>query len=320
MNINHQTKNNDSCNAYIHFQREQWAQLRNNVELTLSESDLKQLQGINESISIEEVEKIYLPLSRLINLYVQSRKCRHSVRSEFLNSEQENVPYIIGIAGSVAVGKSTTARILQALLSRWGDHPRVALVTTDGFLRSNQELVSKNLMHKKGFPESFDIKALVKFVSDIKSGKPEVNAPVYSHLTYDILPGKFLSVKKPDIVILEGLNVLQTAINYPKTPYRTFVSDFVDFSIFVDADTNLLKDWYIERFLKFREGAFTDPEAYFHSYSLMTEKKAKRIAYKLWDEINGINLDENIKPTRDRANLILEKGLKHKVTNIKLRK
>ena len=306
--------------AYMQFERQEWAQLRDNVELPLSEEELQQLQGINESLSTQEVTDIYLPLSRLLNLYVKARQYRHAVCDNFLNNKHDNTPYIIGIAGSVAVGKSTTARILQALLSRWPEHPKVALVTTDGFLRSNKELVARNLMHKKGFPESFDIKALVEFVAAIKSGKELVSAPIYSHLTYDILPDKKINVEKPDIVILEGLNVLQSAINYPGHPHRVFVSDFVDFSVYVDADTELLKQWYIQRFLKLRQGAFTDPQAYFHSYSQMPENEAINIAGKIWDEINGVNLEKNIRPTRDRANLILKKAMDHQVCEVKLRK
>lgn len=306
--------------AYMHFERQEWSVLRDNVELPLSAQELEKLQGINESLSIQEVVDIYLPLSRLLNLYVKARQNRHAVCDDFLNKKNDNIPYIIGIAGSVAVGKSTTARILQALLSRWPEHPKVELVTTDGFLRSNHELVTRNLMHRKGFPESFDVKALVKFVADIKSGKDRVTAPIYSHLTYDILPDKEVVVEKPDIVILEGLNVLQSAINFPGLPSNAFVSDFVDFSIFVDADTELVKQWYIQRFLKFRKGAFTDPKAYFHSYSQMPENEAIKIAEKIWDEINGINLEENIRPTRNRARLILKKSVNHQICNVKLRK
>jgi type I pantothenate kinase len=257
----------------------------------------------------------------ILNLYVSARQYRHTVRDQFLNSENEKVPYIIGIAGSVAVGKSTSARILQALLSRWPEHPKVALVTTDGFLRPNKELVARNLMHKKGFPESFDVKALIEFVAAIKSGQKVLTAPIYSHLTYDILPDQSLQFEQPDIVILEGLNVLQTAAsNESEQSNRTFVSDFVDFSIFVDAETDLLKTWYIQRFLKFREGAFTDPNAYFHSYSKMSQREAIAIASKIWDEINGVNLQENIRPTRDRANLILKKSINHQVSQVQLRK
>jgi len=321
MNSHSSAAQKNPLSAYIEFERNQWSQLRDNVKLTLSEDDIKQLQGINESLSMQEVIDIYLPLSRLLNLYVSARQYRHTVRDQFLNSENEKVPYIIGIAGSVAVGKSTSARILQALLSRWPEHPKVALVTTDGFLRSNKELVARNLMHKKGFPESFDVKALIEFVAAIKSGQKVLTAPIYSHLTYDILPDQSLQFEQPDIVILEGLNVLQTAAsNESEQSNRTFVSDFVDFSIFVDAETDLLKTWYIQRFLKFREGAFTDPNAYFHSYSKMSQREAIAIASKIWDEINGVNLQENIRPTRDRANLILKKSINHQVSQVQLRK
>lgn len=306
--------------AYIAFERESWAALRNNVPLTLSEADLKQLQGINEELSIEEVVDIYLPLSRMLNLYVEAQKSQHCVRDKFLNTQHQSVPYIIGIAGSVAVGKSTVARILQALLSRWKEHPKVALVTTDGFLYPNKKLIEKDLMKKKGFPESFNVKALVDFVARIKSGEKMVEVPLYSHLTYDILNDQTQQVNQPDIIILEGLNVLQSAMHNQNNDQKMFVSDFVDFSIFVDAPANLVKAWYTQRFMKFRKGAFTDPDAYFHHYSKMSETDALKVASTVWDEINGINLTENINPTKYRANLILEKGNNHEVERVKLRK
>ena len=310
----------DLYQAYKTFNRESWAALRNNVELTLSEDDLKQLQGINEELSLKEVVDIYLPLSRMLNLYVKAQQSHHLVRDEFLNTDHQSVPYVIGIAGSVAVGKSTVARILQALLSRWTEHPKVALVTTDGFLFPNKKLIENNLMQKKGFPESFDIKALVDFVARIKSGEENIEAPLYSHLTYDILSEKKISIEQPDIVILEGLNVLQSAIHYPDHGQKVFVSDFVDFSIFVDAKPTLVKEWYEQRFMKFREGAFMDPNSYFHHYSKMQKTEALNIASNIWNEINGKNLAENIRPTKYRANLILKKGPNHEVQQVKLRK
>lgn len=306
--------------AYLNFERDSWSALRNSVPLTLSEEDLKQLQGINEELSIEEVIDIYLPLSRMLNLYVEAQKSQHCVRDKFLNTKHQSGPYLIGIAGSVAVGKSTVARILQALLSRWKEHPKVALVTTDGFLYPNKKLTENNLMKKKGFPESFDVKALVDFVARIKSGENAVEVPLYSHLTYDILTDQTLQVNQPDIIILEGLNVLQSAMHDQNNEQKMFVSDFVDFSIFVDAPTNLIKTWYTQRFMKFRKGAFTDPNAYFHHYSKMSETEALNVASTVWDEINGINLKENINPTKYRANLILEKGNNHEVERVKLRK
>lgn len=306
--------------AYLEFDRNSWAELRDNVPLTLSEQDLSKLKGINEDISMEEVVEIYLPLSRLLNLYVSARQQRSAVQESFLGVETSKSPYVIGIAGSVAVGKSTTARILQAILACWPNHPSVALVTTDGFLRPNQELEARGLMKKKGFPASYDIRRLVQFVADIKAGKASVSAPVYSHLDYDILPGVEQQVEQPDIVILEGLNVLQSGMDYPNQLHRVFVSDFVDFSIFVDAEEDLLKDWYIQRFLSFRKGAFTNPEAYFHHYASLSETEASKTASRIWDEINGVNLTENITPTKQRANLILKKGLNHQVEQIWLRK
>ncbi|QUM79036.1 type I pantothenate kinase [Moritella sp. 5] len=305
---------------YQVFDREYWAELRESVPLTLSALELKQLQGINERVSIEEVCDIYLPLSRLLNLYVTNRIQRRLVRDQFLGRKVAKVPYIISLAGSVAVGKSTTARILQALLQCWSEHPKVALITTDGFLYPNAHLKEHGLMKRKGFPESYDINALVKFVADIKSGHGRVTAPVYSHFSYDIETNQEMVVEQPDIVILEGLNVLQSGLEYPNDPHRVFVSDFVDFSIYVDAETANLENWYVQRFLQLRESAFTDSSSYFHHYAKLGEDEAKDVALNIWRTINGKNLVENILPTRERANLILTKGLNHQVHQVKLRK
>jgi len=306
--------------AYLHFDRQHWAALRESTPLVLDEQDIEQLKGINEDLSLSEVAEIYLPLSRLLNFYISSNLNHQNVVKKFLGTDRKKVPYIISIAGSVAVGKSTTARVLQALLSRWPEHRKVELITTDGFLHPNALLKERGLMKKKGFPQSYDMHRLVNFVADIKAGKEKLTVPVYSHLTYDIIPEEQKVVEAPDIVILEGLNVLQSGMDYSHDPHRVFVSDFVDFSIYVDASEELLKQWYINRFLRFREGAFSDPNSYFHHYSQLTIDEAKGIASTLWDEINGLNLRENILPTRERANLILSKSLKHAVSTVSLRK
>jgi type I pantothenate kinase len=305
---------------YLQFDRTQWAALRDSVPLTLKEAEIMKLKGINEDLSLEEVAQIYLPLSRLLNLYLSSNLRGEGVVEQFLGTDGQKIPYVIGIAGSVAVGKSTTARLLQALLSRWPEHRSVELITTDGFLYPNKTLNERGIMKKKGFPQSYDIHQLVKFVSEVKSGAKNVSAPVYSHLIYDVIPDGNKVINQPDILILEGLNVLQSGMDYPHDPHRVFVSDFVDFSIYVDAPEDLLQSWYINRFLKFRQGAFSDPDSYFHHYSKLPEAEAVQIATGLWNEINGLNLKENILPTRERASLIMTKSANHAVESVRLRK
>ncbi|EGQ9631900.1 type I pantothenate kinase [Vibrio cholerae] len=304
---------------YLTFDRQHWAQLRNSVPMMLSESDLKELQGINDHLSMTEAVEIYLPLARLLNLYVAARQSRNGVLHQFLGNTESAPPFVIGIAGSVAVGKSTTARLLKALLSRWENHPKVELITTDGFLYPNKVLTERGIMHKKGFPESYDIRRLVEFVSEVKAGQPNVAAPVYSHLTYDITD-EMKVVDRPDVLIIEGLNVLQSGMDYPHDPHRVFISDFLDFSIYVDADSQLIEKWYIERFMKFRQGAFKKPGSYFSHYTALTEAQAEQKARSIWETINGKNLVENILPTKGRAHLILRKGLNHTVEEVLLRK
>lgn len=307
----------EQLTPFLSFDRQRWAELRKSVPLTLTEQDLKPLLGINEELSIDEVSTIYLPLVRLINYYIDENIRRQNVLRRFLGEKSTNVPYIISIAGSVAVGKSTSARILQSLLSHWPKQRKVDLITTDGFLHPLAYLQEHNLLHKKGFPISYNTPQLIRFLADIKSGKPNVTAPIYSHLTYDIIPDQFNVIDQPDILILEGLNVLQPNRNQAN---ELFVSDFVDFSIYVDAEEDLLKEWYIHRFLKFRQSAFTDPNSYFKHYANLSEQEAVTTAGKIWDEINGLNLKENILPTRERADLILKKGANHEVELVTLRK
>jgi type I pantothenate kinase len=315
------TQNNQIHKAfYLPFERQQWAELRESVPLTLSENDLADLRGINEKISLSEVTDIYLPLSRLLNLNVGAKQQRGLALNEFLGRVPPKRPYIISIAGSVAVGKSTTARILQALLSHWPEHPKVDLMTTDGFLHPLAELKRRGLMQRKGFPESYDMKGLVEFISAVKAGESAVSAPIYSHITYDRIPNQLQWVRQPDILIIEGLNVLQTGQDSAVDTRRPFVSDFVDFSIYVDAEEELLKKWYIERFLQFRTGAFSEDSSYFHHYSQLSDAEATAIASKIWDSINGPNLTLNIHPTRERAHLILQKGPDHRMDQVLLRK
>ena len=293
---------------YLDFDRPEWARLRAATPLTLAEADLAELQGINERVSIAEVEAVYLPLSRLLNLHVAATQTLHTATDTFLGSLPRPTPYVIGIAGSVAVGKSTFARILRALLARWPAHPRVDLVTTDGFLYPNRELDARGLMARKGFPESYDVRRLVEFMADVKAADGAVHAPVYSHQSYDIVPGEFQVVDRPDIVIVEGLNVLQAGAG-------VFVSDFFDFSIYLDAE-----EAHIERFLALRETVFRDPRSYFHRYASLSDDAAIDTARNIWATINGVNLRDNIFPTRDRASLLLEKNADHMVRRVRLRR
>jgi type I pantothenate kinase len=299
---------------FVDFSRAEWARLRASTPLTLTDSDLTTLRGINERIDLDEVAAVYLPLSRLLNLHVAAAQALHQTTDTFLGTPPERVPYVIGIAGSVAVGKSTTARILQALLARWPSHPRVDLVTTDSFLYPNRVLEERRILNRKGFPESYDQRALVQFVAEVKAGAAAVEAPVYSHLTYDLIPDQRVVVTRPDVLIVEGLNVLQAGGG------RLFVSDYFDFSIYVDALEADVEKWYEERFLTLRETAFRDPSSYFRRFAQLSEPEAIATARQIWAEINGVNLRENILPTRERARVILEKGPDHLVRAVRLRK
>ena len=308
-----------TVSRYTNFSRTEWARLRDATPLTLSEADLTELQGLNEQLSMREVEEVYLPLSRLLNLHVAATRELERVTDRFLGKTVAPNPYILGVAGSVAVGKSTTARVLRALLARWPDHPRVDLVTTDGFLHPNRVLEERGLMARKGFPESYDRRRLVRFVADLKAGVAEVTAPVYSHLVYDILPGEMQAVRQPDILILEGLTVLDGS-DVRSVDDSLFVSDHFDFSIYVDAPEAHIREWFLQRFRRLRETAFRDPKSYFGKYAELSEEEAQAFAGKVWEEINGVNLRENILPTRERAHLILEKGPDHAVGRVRLRR
>ncbi len=305
---------------YLIMHRDEWAEQRRDTPMTLSPEDVERLGGLSERLSTTEVEEIYLPLSRLLSLYVSASQELHMVTNRFLGQKQQKMPFIIGIAGSVACGKSTTARVLKALLARWPDHPMVGLISTDGFLLPNKVLKDRDIMDRKGFPESFDTKKLLSFLADVKAGKPSVTAPVYSHFAYDILEDQQVVIDRPDILIVEGLNVLQPA-RLPKNGSGIpFVSDFFDISIYIDAETDHIQDWYVQRFWRLRATAFRDPVSYFHKYSLLDEDEVVNTATGIWQNINHINLEENILPTRQRADLILKKAKDHSVEEVMLRK
>lgn len=304
---------------YLTINRADWARRNDDAMLHVFEKDMDALRGMNEPLTIEEITEVYVPLSRLINFYVKAAQELYSKTSHFLGSKVHKVPYIIGIAGSVAVGKSTTARVLQRLLSAWPDHPKVDLVTTDGFLYPNKTLEQQQLMNRKGFPESYDIRRLMHFLAEVKSGRERVAAPIYSHLEYDIIPGKFQWIESPDIVIVEGINVLQVK-QRPQKEGAIFVSDFFDFSIYVDAEEHDLRQWYIERFQSLRSTAFQNEHSFFHRYASLSDEETVQMATKIWNTINKPNLEQNIRPTRYRASLILEKGSHHFVQSVQLRK
>jgi type I pantothenate kinase len=307
-------------NPYRVFSREQWARLRDGAPMTLEAGEIAALRSMHDRLDLSEVEEIYLPLSRLLSIYVDAMQRLYFAQRRFLGIEDRKMPYIIGVAGSVAVGKSTTARVLQALLARWSPRPRVDLVTTDGFLFPNAVLERQGLMQKKGFPESYDLPTLLSFLSDIKSGRRYVRAPVYSHLTYDIIPNEWLEIDRPDILIVEGVNVLQTGRLPRDGKAVPVVSDFFDFSVYIDAEESVLRSWYVRRFLTLRDTAFTDPRSYFNRYALLSDEEATATALAIWERTNLANLEDNILPTRPRATLILKKGTDHVVETVALRR
>ncbi len=305
---------------YHVFSRAEWAALRADTPMTLTADEVTRLRSLHDRLDMAEIEHIYLPLSRLLSLYVAATQRLFRAQQRFLATEDGKMPYVIGVAGSVAVGKSTTARVLQALLARWTHVPKVDLVTTDGFLFPNAVLEREGLMERKGFPESYDLPALLRFLSDIKAGRRPARAPVYSHLVYDVVPNHWIEIDRPDILIVEGLNVLQTG-RLPKDGKAIpFVSDFFDFSVYLDADEDVLMRWYVDRFLALRETSFRDPKSYFHRYSRLSDQEAVETASSIWNRINLLNLHENILPTRPRADLILKKLESHSVEEVALRK
>jgi type I pantothenate kinase len=310
----------EGLSPYRTFSREEWASLRQDAPMTLTVGEVARLRSLNDRLDIAEVEDIYLPLSRLLSLYVAATQRLFRAQQGFLGTEDVKMPYVIGVGGSVAVGKSTTARVLEALLARWPHTPKVDLVTTDGFLYPNAVLEREGLMERKGFPESYDLPALLHFLSDIKAGYRPARAPIYSHLVYDVMPNHWIEIDRPDILIVEGLNVLQAARPPRDGNAIPFVSDFFDFSVYIDADEDMLLNWYVDRFLTLRGTAFRDPVSYFHRYSQLSDEAAVETATSIWTRINLVNLRENILPTRRRADLILKKAANHAVEQVSLRR
>jgi type I pantothenate kinase len=307
-------------NPYRIFTREQWAHLRDDTPMTLEPGEFDRLRSLQDRLDLQEVEEIYLPLSRMLSIYIDAAQRLYYSQRQFLGIRDRKMPYTIGIAGSVAGGKSTTARVLQALLARWSPRPKVDLITTDGFLFPNAVLERQGLMQKKGFPESYDLPTLLSFLSDIKAGRQRVRAPVYSHLTYDVVPNQWVEIDQPDILIVEGVNVLQTGPLPRDGKAVPVVSDFFDFSVYIDADEAVLREWYVKRWLTLRDTAFTDPRSYFHRYALLSDDEAVATATAIWERTNLANLEDNILPTRPRATLILKKGPNHQVQSVALRR